>query len=272
MKFNWTERQQVLAIIVLAGIALFLLWFFLLIPMNSQRRQIERDVQTMSAQLAQKDYLRGEDGLRQIKAQEEDRYAQYRRQLDQTLSSLSILPDQDALTNAIGHIDFKVALFDVRRRLRKQSDSMGIRLPHDLGIDESVNSTEDARKLMLQLRAVEEMVKLFLDLKIRMIQNIDPLPPAQFASEGGKFEFLEEYPVRVAFSGSTSNLYELCQAMLQPEHTFVLRNLRVEKTSPSQPDLLDVYAVLGALVFREFTNELVAASETTPTVSAPTGD
>ena len=261
MKITWSERQQVVAIIVVAGLLLLILWFFLLGPLNRRSHLMEREIQTMSAQLAQSNYLLGEGPLRTKKEKEERRYEEYCHQLDQTLGSLSMIFNQNDLTNAIGPIDFKVALFDVRQRLRQKSNSTGLRLPHDLGIDDSVNSNEDPRRLMLQLRAVEEVVDLALTLRIKEIQSIEPMPPIRYAAGDGKTQIVEEYPVRLNFFGNAGNLFDLLQSILDPEHVFVVRNLSVERATPAQPDLLEVRAVLSALVFSAYTNALTVAIE-----------
>ena len=51
------------------------------------------------------------------------------------------------------------------------------------------------------------------------------------------------------FFGTTSSLFALFRAILAPEHPFVISNLRVEKASRNQSDLVDVTAVMSALVF-----------------------
>jgi hypothetical protein len=259
MKLDLTERQQVGAIIVAAGLAIFGLWFFLLMPQNRRCRGLERKIRTMSNELAQKNYLLGEKPLRNKRVREERRHADYVSQLKQSLSNLSMLPDKEEVTNASGRIDYKVALFDVRRRLRRKAQELGIPLPSHLGIEDSVDSNEDARKLMLQLRAAEETVDLALDLKIRNIQNVEPMPPVRHTVGPSKVEFLEEYPVRMDFYASTTNLYDLLQAVMDTNHVFAVKNLRMERASPRQGDLL-VKAVLSALVFQDYTNELTVAS------------
>ena len=44
---TWSERQQVLAIILMAGIIIGLLWFFILIPQTRQRRQLNNQIEAM---------------------------------------------------------------------------------------------------------------------------------------------------------------------------------------------------------------------------------
>jgi Tfp pilus assembly protein PilO len=253
---TWSERQQVLAIILMAGSAIFAIYFFLLMPQNRKRRLLKREISDMRSQLRQQNYLTGESALRRERDEEDGHNRGLRAQWTNLAVRLAAFSNQAELADShVGHIDFKVALFDVRRRLQYKSRQLGISLPHDLGMDDEVRSNEDARQLMLQLRAVEKLVDVALDLKISMLRSIEPMPQilhrvggSAEKNEPGK-AYLEEYPVQVEFFGSFENLYELLHAILEPEHVFVLRRLRVESTSYASPGLLTIKAMLSALVF-----------------------
>jgi hypothetical protein len=269
MKINLSERQQVVTIILMAGATIFVLWLFLLAPLNSRRHQLDREIESMTTYLAQNNYLLGEGPLLTRKTQEEQATLKYQRQMEEIFSRLSMQPDRDALSNSVGRIEFMRALFGVRQRLRQKSHMTGIALPADIGMRDAVNSNEDARKLMLQLRAVEDAVDLALNLKIQTIRKIEPLPPIPRVIGAEGRQYLEEYPVRVNFYGTAENLYDLFAAILEPAHTFAVRNLRVEKALASQSNLLEINAVLSALVFSESAGAVPAA----PVVRAvvPTG-
>lgn len=274
-KPNWSEGQQVLAIIVIAAAVMAVLWFLVLMPLNHRRKQLEREIETMSTQLAQSNYLLGEDPLRAKRAQAESQFLALSTQWTQAVARVSMKPEQAEVgAEEIGHIDFKVRLYKVRQRLRQKSNELGVALPYDLGIDDAVNSNEDARKLMFQLRAVEEMADLALNLKIKTIQHIEPMDPLPHATPGDpEASYLEEYPVSVSLFGTTANLQELLRGVLGPGHVFLLKNLRVEKASPSQPDLLDIRAVFSALVFSDEALERVRveAQASTPVPTGPMG-
>jgi len=125
---------------------------------------------------------------------------------------------------------------------------MSIRLPYALGMNEAVNTSEDARKLMLQLRAVEKLVDLTLNLKITMLGRIEPLSPVTHNAPNGE-GYLEEYPVEIEFYGSLENAYDLFAAILEPRHVFFLKKLRIEAASLDRPDLLRINATLSTLLF-----------------------
>jgi len=269
---NWSQRQQVLAVILMAGAVLFALWFFLLTPLNRRRARLEREIQNMRSQLASKNYLLGENVLREKSREAQKHNADLRKEWERMRSHLTVFTNQTGLAESdIGHIDYKVALYDVRRRLLQKSRDLKISLPHDLGLDEAVRSNEDARKLMLQLRSVEKLVDLALDLKIDMLRDVMPLPPALHAAGEQNETFLEEYPVRIGFFGSLDNLYRLFHAVLQPGRTFALRHLRVETASRNRPGLLDVRAELSTFVFLKDPEEMNLAARKPAAPGRPMG-
>lgn len=254
-----SERQQVVAIILAVGAILFILWYFLLLPMNRQRDAMEQDIDSMAAELAQKNFLLGEDALQQKLETEVGRYTTLEKEWQDTVSQLGTLASHDdAATSSVGHIDFKVALFTVRQRLLLKSRTLGISLPKDLGVDEAIVSNEDAFQRMLQLRVVEKLVDLALDLKIKTVRSLRPLPPVAHRVGTNQTEYFREYPVELDVYGTQDNLYELLATVTEPGHVFVLRGLRVEPTGRSRSDLLNIKAVMSALVFLKNPKELAS--------------
>lgn len=270
---KWSERQQVLATILMAGAMLCALWFFLLAPVNSRRSRLERDIETMRSQLAAKNYLFGEDVLLK-RVHDEDEYERaIRAEWTNTVGRLSFLPKRElADEDEVAHIDFKVALFEVRQRLQRKSRQLNISLPHDLGMNDEVTSSEDARKLMLQLQAVETLVDTALDMKIDKLREITPLDPIPGGTSGTN-TYYEEYPVEAVFYGDMQNVQDLFRAVLKPEQTFVLRRLQIESTARDTPGLLTVRAVLSALVFLKSPEQMGQLTEVKPAArrSVPMG-
>ena len=259
---TWSERQQVLAVILMAGVFIFALWFFALTPLNSRQRQLEKRIEGMKTQLAAKNYYLGEEVLNSRKeaARKADRALH-----DEWMAMaerLSAFSNYEAVVQSpIGHIDFKVELFNVRQQLLKKARALNISLPRDLGMDAEVHSDEDARKLMLQLRTVEKLVDLALDLKITMVRNVEPRPQILHKIESTGEAYLEEYPVEIEFYGTLASVYDLFNAVLEPDHVFVLRQLKIEAASPNRPDLLNVSAVLSGLVFLKDPDAMTLATK-----------
>jgi hypothetical protein len=252
-----SERQQVATIILTVGAILFVLWYFLLLPMNRQRKRMEQDIDNMAAELAQKNYLLGEDALQRKLDTEVNHYYKLEKEWQDTVAHLgAIVPLDYATTSSVAHIDFKVTLFTVRQRLLHKSRTLGISLPNDLGVDETVVSNEDAFQRMLQLRVVEKLVDLALDLKIKTVRGLSPLPPITHRAGAGQVEYFREYPLELDLYGTQDNLYELLNVVMEPGHVFVLRGLRVESTGRARSNLLNIKAVMSALVFLKNPGEL----------------
>lgn len=272
---KWSERQQVAAIIVGMAVALFLLWFFLLLPVTRQSHRIESDIASLAGELGQKNYLLGEDALQRKLADETQRYARLTNDWQGTVLQLGSFSGADDVSASAGvaHIDFKVALFKVRQRLLQKSRTLGVSLPHDLGVDETVESNEDAYQRMLQLRVVEKLVDLSLDLKIKTVREIRPLPPIVHRAGPQQEDFFTEFPLELDLYGTLDNLYELLGVVSEPEHVFALRGLRVEPASANRDELLNIKAVMSALVFLKQPGEIskVRAAPTRTTRRAPMG-
>ena len=247
---TWSQRQQVIAIILMAGAVIFTLAFFLLTPMNTRRNRLQGEIDSLLSELSQKNLLLGEATLEGIEKQEHARNRLLHEEWVSVASRLGAFTNRQGLADShVGHIDFKVALFDAQKRLKKKSKALKILLPDGLGMDAAVLSNEDARKRMLQLRTVEKLVDLALDLKINMLKSIVPLDPVRHKAVNRDEAFLEEYPVRVEFYGSLQNLYGLFHALLHSDQIFALRRLLVETASRNNPELLRVDAVMSSILF-----------------------
>jgi len=254
---SWSERQQVLAIIVLAVFIIFGVSFSILIPLNARRTRLEKEINMMKIQLASKNYLLDEDTLQAkfLEQQElnQKTYDQWTN-LVQRIAAISF--DQIAPTSRIGHIDFKVAVLAARERLQKKSRALKVTLPRSFGMDAVVRSDEDARELMLQLHALEKLVVLLFDLNVRTVSKAEPLMPVMHKLPESGDAYMEEYPVEVEFLCSYSNFFEFYRSILRPEHVFCVRRLKVQPAPNEKPDVLLVKGVLSALVFVKKPEEL----------------
>jgi hypothetical protein len=267
----WSERQQVLAVILLVGALIFLVWFFALLPLNRERRSLESEIEDMTAQLEAKNYLRGEDALLREKETEVNHNRAVHAEWVELSNRLAAFANQQRFAGGSVHrIDFKVDLFAVRQRLLAKSKALNISLPRDIGMDEEVNSDEDARVLMLQLRTVERLVDLILDLKINTLRHIERLPPQEHRVNPKDPPYLEEYLVRLDFYGSLENLFDLFHAVLQPPHVFFLKNLRVEALNPHE-NLFNVTAVMSSLLFVRDPDQIVTTPVKTNRRAPPGG-
>lgn len=258
-QYSISERQQIAGIILAAAALVGMLWFFALLPMQTRRAALERENQRMQEDLAANNYLLGEMPLenRKLAAQAEGRrlaaeWAESAKLLS-TFERQSIQGTQD-----ISKIDFKVALFEVRESLSKKAQERGIRPNFDLAIDELVLSNEDARKRMLQLRAVEKLMDAAIELKVVRVETVEPLEPIVHKDPETGELFLEEYPVRIQYVGSIENVYGFIHKVFQSGSVFAYRRMKIEKESLQNPDRVRADATLSALVFLRSVEELKA--------------
>lgn len=257
---NWSERQQVLAIILIAGAVIFALGLFILTPLNRKRKELEAKVEVMRSNLDRGGYLLDNRVLEERMRHEEQKYRSLHNDWISTVARLDAFPGSDEMRTAhINHIDFKVALLDVRQRLSRKSARLGIKLPQDLGIDESVHSTENARKRLLQLRTVEQLSDLVLGLGIKELKEIEPLRSIEHKEKTTGVVFLEEYPVRVKFRGNLDCLFSLFRAVYEEEHVFALRHIRIEAERGDKTELISIVAVMSSLVFSSDQDQLIPA-------------
>ncbi len=261
-----TERQQLAAIIIGAGLALVSLWRFLLVPQQRARAQLEADIRAMARSLSDRNLLQEEAPLRNQLYDEEHRIRELSQQWRQTAERLTGFPDHHNLDQTdVARIDYKAALFDVRQRLRAKSDEIGIPLPHALGMEEAITTDEDTRTRMLQLRAAERLTELALNLRIAEIQHIEPLPPIRHTLGERNTPYMEEYPVRMVLHGPMDSLHALFEASLKPEHVFSLRRVRIDRGPASAAtDQLQIDIVLSALFFLRDADQLASVTERAP--------
>lgn len=244
------SAARVLTIFIGTGGILGLLWFALLAPMNNERKSLERDITAMQTELARKGLLLGPDILRQELNKEIGHNGNLLLEWSNTVSRLNGFQGAPQVaTERIGKIDFKVALFDVKQRLLKKARALDIELTADIGMHAVVKSSEDARRLMYQLKAVETLLDTALDMKINTVKFVAPMRPTGYHPEDSSEVFVEEYPVRIRLYGNTESLYDLLSSALASEHFFVLRHLKVRSVSETKPDLLDISAVMSSLLF-----------------------
>lgn len=260
---NLSERHQVMIVILAAAGFIFLAWYFGLYNVTRDLRQLEDGLKSIQNQLNVKGLNLPEETLQQ-KVDDETRHKEeLRQEWIQTVARLGAFP-REYLTREIPTIDYKVDLIAVRQRLQRKSEALNIRLPYNLGIKDEVRSGDDARRLMLQLRTVEKLAELTLNLKINMLQQIEPLPPVPRVTGDTQDTYIEEYPVSMEFLGSLENVYDLFGAIMEAEQVFFLKSLRIEAASFDQPGLLKVSAVLSGLVFLKDPSELKPVPQQKP--------
>ena len=246
----WNERQQLTALAVGLVLLIGAAYYFVMLPVIRNRRVLESEIARMRQTMAAGGALLEELPLESRRNALRQAAVRRRECWEKAARELSTFEKQEILrTTEVGKIDFKVALFEVRERLRRKADEYGIRPTYELAIDEKVLSNEDARKRMLQLRAAERIMDTTLGLKVHRIESVEPLEPVAHQDPETGEVFLEEYPVRIQFVGNIENVYAFFQELFQTNRVFAVRRMRLEKESLNNPDRIRAEATVSALVF-----------------------
>jgi hypothetical protein len=245
-----TERQFFAA--SLTGIILLVLGLYMgfLRPKLQERDNLRQQIQTKTQQLQKSGYLLGEAPLLQKKRTIETEYQRNVQEWDTLTERLAVFNNQTQWrTVDVAKIDYKYYLYLTRLRLGKKAQTQQIEVPTLLGLQDTIDSNDVARELMLQLLAVEKLVDTAIEYGIADIRSIDPLPPVQHRVDEKSEVYMEEYPLRVIFEGDMQRLYRLWEAMFQPGRAMMLRNIAMAKTSLNKPDEVRMTATLSSFLF-----------------------
>jgi len=238
--------------VIFLGVAVLIagLWAGILTPANNKRKQVQANITLTETELARMGLLLDRDILKRELNKEISYNSDLLNEWSNTVARLDGFPQLPNMpAERIGKIDYKVALFDVKQRLLKKARAMEIELTSDIGMEAVVKSSEDARRLMYQLKSVETLLDTALDMKIKTVKFVEPLKPKGYHPEKSTEVFVEEYPVRIRMYGDVESLYDLLSSALASEHFLVLKNLQVRSVSENKPDLLDISAVMSSLLF-----------------------
>ncbi len=241
-----TERMQVALILFAVILSAFLTYRLVVVP---QREMAENNLH-IHQKLTQSRYATlSSENMLTIQSQEASNLTTLSNEWSHIVARLATFPHQLGLSGTeVNRIDYKVELYEIRERLRAKSEELKIQLlPTELGLDESVASSDVIRVRMLQLKAVEKLADLALDRQIQSLVEIYPLEPVKHRDASGHLIF-DEYPVRIECDVEFENLFTFFQSVFEENQVFVFRNLRIE-SGPTFAAKLRVKAVLSALLF-----------------------
>jgi hypothetical protein len=244
--FLTTERMQVVFILLFILASAFLTFRFVTLP----QREMAASNKSVRAQLESSRYASlAISNMLTIAEHESANLAALSNEWHRIATRLAAFTDQPELLDAtVNRIDYKVELYELRQRLQAKSEELKIQLlPVELGLDETLTSSDAIRVRMTQLRAVEKLADLTLDRGIQRMVEIYPLEPIEHKDTNGKRLF-DEYPVRIECDVDFENLFIFFQSVFEENQVFTFRNLRVE-SGPTFDAKLRVKAVLSALLF-----------------------
>lgn len=246
LHFLATERMQVVFILLFVLASAFLTFRFVTVP----QREMAANNKSVRSQLESSRYASlAISNMLSIAEHESANLATLSNEWHRIAARLAAFTDQPELLDAaVNRIDYKVELYELRQRLQEKSEELKIKLlPVELGLDETLTSSDAIRVRMTQLRAVEKLADLTLDRGIQRLVEIYPLEPITHKDNKGRRLF-EEYPVRIECDVDFENLFIFFQSVFEENQVFTFRNLRVE-SGPTFDAKLRVKAVLSALLF-----------------------
>lgn len=148
-------------------------------------------------------------------------------------------------SNDSDHIDFKVALFDSKRRLQEKAAAAGTVFPADLGIRDVRVPDHDASTGLIQLGAIETLINLAIEHGVSTITEILPLPVEQRPSSAGLI--VAHHPITMSFECSLATFHGMLGALNLAAPAFSISHLHIERIALDQPDRFRVQWVCDAL-------------------------
>lgn len=247
--FRLSERNQILLFLVLVIGALVAVWRFSFRGIAAQKEENR----AIRAKLEKSGFLhQTREALEATVDHERAVHEQLMSEWSNTVDRLAASISGNALygrSNVLA-IDYRVHLHQSRQRLDRKAAQLGIRLSaSELGMSEEVFSTDDPRKLLVQLQTLERLVDLALDRRIRTLVSVRPLEPIEHLDPKGSLLF-EEFPVDVEFDIDFDAFYDLFRVVFEEGHVFAFKNIRITSGATDRAPLR-VRAVLSALVFNQ---------------------
>jgi hypothetical protein len=260
------QSRRVVGAILTATIAALVVLAAWNVSVLEARRELSVETEVLALTAAQYEPDAGQPTLSERIVEETLKQRSLLREWARYSNLLGTWQQSDRVSEAEGgdaaRIDYKVELYNARRRLAEKAQYTGAQLPVDLGIRETIGAEEDASVRLLQLATVEKLVGLTLDTMIPRIDVIDVLPPRDVpAADGGEI-YLSEYPVRMQMQCSHAQFVRLLGRVAHARHFFTVSHVMAEKASFREPDLLNVTVVFHALVLKEgLPSDVVTADE-----------
>ena len=198
MSMNWklSERNQVILILLAVVAGLFLFWKYGYQDIVRQQRENAEEREKLARSGFANVTRETLEATMRHEQEVADRLAAEWGEVAERLASFS--NQRSLLTANPLRIDYKVNLSLTRSRLDTKASALRIDLSaSELGMSEEVFTTDDPRTLTIQLSAVERLVDLTLDRRIRALRRVRPQSPIEHRrASDGRLVF-EEYPVEV---------------------------------------------------------------------------
>jgi hypothetical protein len=137
-----------------------------------------------------------------------------------------------------------------RDELREEANESNVRFEESIGFENvvSIESSEDLRKYLLQLELVTRVVRLLIDARVDLIEDLDISTTQRDATiPDANPEFLQEHAVTIVFVSSVKALDQVVNRLASSEPAVPWREVNMERVQ-RPPDHLRVTLKLLALV------------------------
>jgi len=205
-------------------------------------RTIDRSIAAAQANVdARRERVEAETSvLRATRQQLETRLAVWRQELA-PLENDSVLAS--GVNSVEGRIDFKVALFETRQRLRERAEQNELWIPDNIGLSDTIAEGDNTETRLWQLAAVAHMIDGALSVELPSIDYLKPLT-STYSVRGNSLVY-NEYPVEFSVLCSYRDWLNLHEHFATERPYLALRRLSVEVDQPYPSTMLSVQAVYG---------------------------
>ncbi len=245
-----SERRKTLIVLLLNAAVALALFFGLLMPSKRRTERLHSNIDELSSNITK---LKGRRAtptgalLQRAKKRVETlehRWEIVRSRAD-TFKKGSFVESMAPGTSD-NRIDFRVALYKAREKLRATAIAADTDLPHPLALEESVSPGGNSALKMWQLASIIKILSAIMEHGAKSIDRIEALEPQEHPTEDDLSAPAYELPVAVSFKMDFKSLAKLIDHSLSRESFMAWRAINIENKSRHPEGPLHIDAIIAA--------------------------
>jgi len=245
------DRRDILAIFGGSAIAVIVLLFFGLRPAVKQNGRMQAELQKAKKMLVPYQEGGGSESLGKELSDLQRENRRLKRRWDTLKGQVSTFKEGSPLGGTLpsteeGWIRFKVQLIEARSQLMENAASLGMKLPEDLGIEETSEEAEDPEVRLWQLASLVKLMNQCMESGIQSVYKAQAFPPLPVFAEGESIPVQIEYPVMIRMTGTFDAALALLDSLQGEGRFYALRRFQIEKPDHNSDALLDILIVCSA--------------------------
>lgn len=217
------------------------------VDLRGKRDTAEERQDRLQRDLAARPFGGGLDEARSVRRTLGDQWEKMRAGCETFKDGFPLSKQPDEFTDA--RIDFKITLYDARRRLAEHAAEKSATFPEDLGLEEDVRADENPRERYWQLAGIVQFIELAIDTGIREIATVEPLDAVYHALPGEGMVAAVEVPARFTMHCSYEALTRMMRRLSRGRPFQTLRRVEIEKLGRGAPEALHVDMTAGSMIF-----------------------